>query len=190
MKTVPRNKCYQGVGLMLAAHTAGDFLKQPVTIREITEAFVLHAYDGEMLYCGSEKGLLISYADRWPAVSEEKLEYKLVDALTHLLNGKWRDLPFVEDDLLVEYSQMMILKADAGPIWERLWACLFDAEVLPPDQFLVGPEAATSPATTNSSNMDTHSGCSTSADEVAQIEGETYNRLLRVIATFPQRYPD
>ena len=190
MRTVPRNKCYQVVGLMLAAHTAGDFLKQPVTIREITEAFVLHAYDGEMLYYGAEEGLLIPYSDRWPAVSEEKLEHKLVDALTHLLNGKWWDLPFVEDDLLVEYSQMMILKKDAGPVWERLWACLFDAEALPPDQFLVGAEDSHRSKANNLIESDRPADKSCPVDGGAHIEGETYSRLVRAIASFPQRYPD
>jgi hypothetical protein len=175
---------------MLAAHTAGDFLKQPVTIREITEAFVVHAYEGQMLYCGSDNGLLVPYADQWPAMSEEKLEYKLFDAVSHLLNGKWWDLPLVDDDLLVEYSQMMILKNDAGPVWERLWACLFDAEVLPPDQFLVGAEA-TPPSKANTPiEIDRPAVGSDSVNGGAQIEGETYNRLVRALASFPQRYPE
>lgn len=162
--------------------------KGQLTMHEITDA-LNRAMDGDvMIYDGSWKGLCPAI-DGFP-YDEYSGFNKRQDIITDLFNSKYwerQDCVFKGYDGKIDVGDYLVLRDEAAIIARRLWWFFFPNSGIDTDSAL-GLKANPVPDGIQATpSTDPSLEC---AIYPPAIQGQTFDRLQRVIAAFPTRYPE
>lgn len=162
--------------------------KGQLTMHEITDA-LNRAMDGNvMIYDGSRKGLCPAI-DGFPD-DEYSGFNKRQDIITDLFNSKYwerQHCVFKGYDGKIDVSDYLVLRDEAAIIARRLWWFFFPNRGIDTDAVL-GLKANPVPDGIQATpSTEPSQECAISPPA---IHGQTFDRLQRVIAAFPTRYPE